>query len=304
MIRLASLVLAVMLLAMPAKGRELVHLVTAGDTPESLAREYYGDEDLATAVLLYNQISREEIVEGISLRIPVAIEHQVKVGDTWSGLAETYWLDSKLAAELAELSGANDAKLRAGSSVRIPVLVPHRIRPGETLAALSRREYGGPQHADALARLNGIADPRRLRVEDIVRTPLLALGITRPNLEKVSAAPASAAGEKLADVAAAPSHALGIDSSLEIAVSAYRDGNYGLALARLEALRGSILANGSRSEQQLLLRHLTFLYAAYDRPAELCESFRALLHLQPELSWDPDQISPKIARLSASCDGG
>ena len=53
----------------------------------------------------------------------------------------------------------------------------------------------------------------------------------------------------------------------------------------------------------LLLEQLTFVYTAFDPDQDACNGYRALLQLQPQLAWDGDQVSPKILRLVAHCQG-
>jgi hypothetical protein len=64
------------------------------------------------------------------------------------------------------------------------------------------------------------------------------------------------------------------------------------------------LAGGTRADQQLLLRYLVFVYTAYNQTDRACESYQALRQIRPDLTWDPDEVSPKILRLIASCEGG
>ena len=107
-------------------------------------------------------------------------------------------------------------------------------------------------------------------------------------------------------VASAPPNASakGLKKSLRRAINVYLEGRYDDALTQLEELRPRVLARGSRSEQLLLLEHLTFVYVAFDRVKDACDGYRALLQLEPNFRWNGDRVSPKILRLVATCQRG
>ena len=85
------------------------------------------------------------------------------------------------------------------------------------------------------------------------------------------------------------------------AVGAYLDGSYDRALEELETLRPGVLESGQRGEQELLLTNLVYLYVAFDRPNQACETFGELRTLDPQVQFDEDLVSPKIRRLVERC---
>ncbi|MFQ5512894.1 MAG: LysM domain-containing protein [Myxococcota bacterium] len=285
--------------ASPAGSRELVYRPEKGETLESLARRFYGDEDLAILLRVYNGLEPGQSSPSVELRIRVADRHRVTEGETWSGLADRYWSDASLHRSLAELvAGDPQAPPRKGETLVIPALAPYPLGPGETLAAVSRRIFGDSAHAELLARLNGVSDPRRLQVGTILHVPVWPpadAGKSPATLPDVAASPPQEAGTGRGTQA--PS----LSSQLRHAVNAYLDGSYQAALKKLEALRPTILEKGRRAEQTLLLRHLVFVYAAFDRREEACKSYGKLKEIDPELHWSRDEVSPKILGLLESC---
>jgi LysM repeat protein len=301
-IRFTLVLLSALVITSPSRAGERVHNVVPGETLGDIAELYYGDAQRTHVIQLYNQLESARIQVGSDLSIPVVDEHIVSSGESWSSLSTRYWGEAALHQELArQVGGAPDAQLRVGQKLTIPVLIPYRIKSGETLAAVSRRFYGHPQQAEPLARMNGIREPRRLQVGTRVRVPLADLGpgpaipaVARAEVPQVSAAPPQSA----------PTQQASFGGPLRRAINAYLDGSYELALERLEGLRPRVLAEGKPSEQGLLLRHLVFVYTAFDRDPEACESYLALREIHPEYEWDPDEVSPKILRVVAGCEGG
>jgi len=232
----------------------------------------------------------------------LATRHVVVAGDSWAALATQYWGDAALGEELAVLSGSGPELPERGRSVLVPGLVRHRLAKGETLIALSRRIYGGPDAVTAIASLNGIGDPRRLHVGQVLRIPQLEpvreLASSTP---AVSAAPESVATEPAA-VGSAPPPLESFTAELDLSEEAFLSGHYGLALQNLERLRPRVLGLASDAERSRMLRQLTFVYAAYDRERELCESYRALRQIDPEAVLDGPRVSPKIVGMTRSCD--
>ena len=274
-----------------ARAGELTHIVTPGATLGDIAELYYGDAARSDLLRAVNELESTTIAVGSKLRIPVTDLHAVVAGDSWSELAARYWGDASLHAKLAEqVSGSSAGALRIGAELSIPALIRYRLRPGQTLAGVSRIFLGTSTRSAELARFNGIQKPRRLQIGAKLLIPVT-------NLQPHGTLPSPSA-----DVAApAAESALSFGAPLRHAVNAYMDGDYDGALEKLEKIRGQVLAEGKLSEQSLLLRHLVFTYAAFDRNAAACDSYRALVALDRDFRWNPDEISPKILRVTGSC---
>ena len=91
------------------------------------------------------------------------------------------------------------------------------------------------------------------------------------------------------------------DAALERASAAYVEGEFSTALEQLEALRPEVEGSQDRAAQKLLLEQLVYLQVAFDRPEEACDSYSRLLVMEPSLTFDPDQVSPKIRRVVERC---
>ena len=250
-------------------------------------------------MLAHNQLPGGPLQPGATLAAPFSETVRVARGDSWSSLAKQHWGDGRRGRDLALVArGDSAAKLRAGSSIQLPVFVEERLGKGETLAALSRRHYGTSSRADLLARVNGIRNARRLRVGAKIRIPVLLIEAS-PQAVRAPEPPVP----PRPDVAApSPAPADGdFEALLYEAVGAYLDGSYDRALEELETLRPGVLESGRRGEQELLLTNLVYLYVAFDRPDQACETFGELRTLDPQVQFDEDLVSPKIRRLVERC---
>ena len=280
-----------------AAAGELRHEVQPDQTLGEISQLYYGDARYAEVIRCYNGLDSAPIRAQSQLSMPQLEQHTVTAGDSWSALALRYWGDASLHRELAlYATGRSDAALKVGQKLQIGPLISYRLASGDTLASVSRRFYGHPDRAIALAHFNRVKNPRRLQVGTRVYVPIAELG-------SAPAAPPPAEPTVPEEVAAAPPPDR-FEAALRRARNTQLDGRYHDALEQLEALRSTVLAQGSRSERLLLLEQLTFIYTAFDRDQDVCDGYRALLALEPQLEWDGDQVSPKILRLVARCQGG
>jgi hypothetical protein len=285
---------AALALSLDAAAAERIVPLTGGESLEALARYYYGSSGMAPFLASHNGMQGEELPEG-SLRVPYADEHVTQGEETWDDLASRFWGDGSLGEALAALNGEpGDSAPGMGTRIRVPMLVAYAVRPGESLAALSRRLYGSPSLGSLLGRINGVDDPKLLFVGRRLRVPISHLDEGKP-----PPIPAPAALRRKTLTPGPP-----LRDRLRAALGEYVGGDYDLALDHLEALRGEVMKAGSPSERAQLLRHLTFVYVAWDRPGDACESYRALVTLDPATRFDPDRVSPKIRRVVSACEGG
>ena len=294
--RALCLVSGLLLASGLAAAGELRHEVQPDQTLGEISQLYYGDARHAEVIRFYNGLDSSPLRPESQLSIPQVEEHTVTAGDSWSALALRYWGDASLHRQLAlYAAGRSDAPLKVGQKLRIGPLISYRLASGDTLASVSRRFYGHPDRATALARFNRVKNPRRLQVGARVKVPIAELG-------SAPAKPPPPEPAAPVEVAAAPPPDR-FEAALRRARNTQLDGRYNDALEQLEALRPTILAQGSHSERVLLLEQLTFVYTAFDRDQDACNGYRALLQLEPQLAWDGDQVSPKILRLVARCQG-
>ena len=52
---------------------------------------------------------------------------------------------------------------------------------------------------------------------------------------------------------------------------------------------------------RLLLRHLLYVYVAFERRDDACVMYQALLAVDEEPEWDPDLVSPRILDTIRAC---
>ena len=296
-----------LLLGLSAGAAERSVTLAPGESLEQLAERLYGDPGRAAALRAHNKLPGGPLQPGATLEAPFSETVRVASGDSWSSLAKRHWGDGRRGRDLALIvRGDSAAKLRAGSSIQVPVFVEERLGKGETLAALSRRHYGTSSRADLLTRVNGIRNARRLRVGAKIRVPVLLIE-TSPQVARAPEPPAPprpdvAAPSPVPAPASASADGDGdFGALLYEAVGAYLDGSYDRALEELETLRPGVLESGQRGERELLLTNLVYLYVAFDRPDQACETFGELRTLDPQVQFDEDLVSPKIRRLVERC---
>jgi hypothetical protein len=235
----------------------------------------------------------------------------VKAGDSWPGLAKQYWKDPELGEALALFSGhAASQAPPAGETLHVPGLVRHRLQQGETLASLSRQYFDDVAYMEPLVTLNRLENPRRMSIGTPVLIPVRHVpsepDTSEPRASKTVVpaddAPSqaeAAASRTPAGVAAGPPRAR--TEELLDAVNAYLDGDFESALGRLEQLRQPLLEQGSAIDRTLLLKHLIFIYVAYDRTSDACDAYAALQEVDTPMSWDPDLVSPRVLHVIESC---
>lgn len=307
-----TLLLLLLAATLPAHAGERVHRLGAGESLETLATDVYGVAAHAEVLRSFNALDAEPIATGREIRLPLADAHAVREGESWAGLAERYWQvdpeeSGTLGAVLAELCGQPaERPPEPGARLAIPVLVRHRVRSGDTLMAISRRFYGSGAWSEKLARLNGVTDARRLWVGREIRVPVLTPAQAAEPADSggpsVSTAPPTVAAPAAPPEDPTRVRVTALEADVRVAINAYLEGDYEEARDRLERLRPSVLAHGDARTQCELLTHLTFVYVAFERGERACETYGALRALAPDLTWEPDRVSPKIRDVTRSCD--
>lgn len=98
-----------------------------GDSFESLARKYLGDERRASFLADYNHRSIEDsLATGTELTIPFHVTHTVtEKTESLASVSLTYFGNAKHADEIAKWNGLDKASLDKGEQVEIPVLTVH-----------------------------------------------------------------------------------------------------------------------------------------------------------------------------------
>lgn len=290
-----------------AEARVVVYTARAGDTPESIAADYYGNRSQAIFILETNGFERDKPLRpGQKVRIPTAFHYRVRRGDTLEGLAQRFLDDKRRATFLAAFSGLRGTdKLREGQDLLVPFQHVHRPEAPESLQSIARLFYGDGSKAKLLADYN-FRPPSAVMLAkgDRILVPIAHVKIRAVKLEQVAVRPSGKTKEPPAPtvtLAAAPPKeaqkreaelAERVGKQLQIAETAYKDGSY----SDVPAVLDKVLTEEEPSEPQLaeLFKLKAFAYVALGLDELAVKAFREVLARKPDLALDAATVSPKI----------
>ncbi|MDB4970743.1 MAG: Peptidoglycan-binding lysin domain protein [Myxococcales bacterium] len=298
-------VAAVLLLAATnASAKVVVYAAKPGDTPESIAADYYGNRSQAVFILESNGLERDKPLKpGQKVRIPTAYRYKVHKGETLEGLAQKFLDDKRRAPFLAAFSGmrSND-KLREGQDLLVPFQHVHRTEVPESLQSVARTFYGDASKSKLLMDYNFRSAPMLAKGEKVL-VPISHVKIRAVRLLPVAekAPPGKAKEVPVPTLAAAPTKealkreaelAERVGKQLAIAEKAYKDGSY----SDVPAVLDKVLTVEEPSEAQLaeLFRLKAFAYVALGLDDLAVNAFREVLARKPDASLDEATVSPKI----------
>lgn len=290
-----------------AYARVVVYTAKAGDTPESIAADYYGNRSQALFILESNGLERDKPLRpGQKVRIPTAFHYRVHKGDTLEGLSKKFLDDGRRAPFLAAFSGMRPTdKLREGQDLLIPFQHVHRADKPESLQSVARDFYNDQSKAKLLADYNFRTAPMLAKGERLL-VPIAHVKIRsvrlQPIVEKApdkgtkskeppatptfAAAPAKEAQKREAELAER------VGAQLAIAEKAYKDGSY----SDVPSVLDKVLTAEDPSEAQLaeIFRLKAFAYVALGLDELAVNAFREVLARKPDVTLDEATVSPKI----------
>jgi LysM repeat protein len=297
--------LGVLLMAGTASAKVVVYSAKPGDTPESVAADYYGNRSQALFILETNGLERDKPLKpGQKVRIPTSFHYRVHKGDTLEGLAGKFLDDKRRAPFLAAFSNMRSTdKLREGQDLLIPFQHVHRTEVPESLQSVARTFYGDASKWKLLADYNFRQAPILAKGERVL-VPISSVHIRAVRLLPVVE---KAAGSKIKEVPPVPTLAAAppkeaqareaalaekVGKSLAIAEKAYKDGSY----SDVPSVLDKVLTEDEPSEAQLaeLFRLKAFAYVALGLDELAVNAFREVLARKPDVALDEATVSPKI----------
>jgi LysM domain len=303
--RLIAIAFLALMSSANAAAKVIVYSAKAGDTPESIAADYYGNRSQAIFILETNGLERDKPLKpGQKVRIPTAFHYRVRKGDTLEGLSQKFLDDKRRAPFLAAFSGlrATD-KLREGQDLLIPFQHVHRTEVPESLQSVARSLYGDASKAKLLADYNFRSAPmlakgerilvpiahvhiRAVRLLPVVEKPSSKAAKETPPVPQLAPAPTKEAMKREAELAER------VGKQLAIAEKAYKDGSY----SDVPAVLDKVLTEEEPSESQLaeLFKLKAFAYVALGLDDLAVTAFREVLARKPDMSLDEATVSPKI----------
>ena len=289
---------AALIVALAARARAgvLVHTARAGDTPETLAADYYGNRALARFIVEANGLRpNDPLRAGQVVRIPTAFHYRIKRHETLEAVAKRFLDDRRRAPFLAQWSNLpRGERPREGSDLLVAFQFVHRAAAPESVASIARAFYGDPAQARMLLAYNFRVAPTLATGERIVvpithvrvRSVRLAKAEARAAAKQVDEAPRVEAERREAALAAR------VAARLKHAEASLREGNYDDVPAALTKL----LSEEEPSEAQLVEIHrlLAFAYVALGAEEVAVKEFREVLERDPGAKLDEATVSPKI----------
>jgi nucleoid-associated protein YgaU len=158
------------------------HQVTANDTKNGLAQQFYNDVGMVEVIEIANHAAQRDLIVGEWLLIPDLANvdgHQVVAGETWEVLAERWYGESSLWPIIAIANHMENQDPPVGQAIIHPRLNwRHSVVDGDTLWQLASYYYGdtGDQErtktmVDMVAAANHIDDPDQLQVGQVLFFP-------------------------------------------------------------------------------------------------------------------------------------
>jgi hypothetical protein len=290
-----------------ASAKVVVYSSKPGDTPESIAADYYGNRSQAIFIIETNGLERDKPLKpGQKVRIPTAFHYRVHKGDTLEGLALKFLDDKRRSPFLAAFSGLRPTdKLREGQDLLIPFQHVHRTEVPESLQSVARSLYGDASKAKLLADYNFRTAPMLAKGEKVlvpiahvkIRAVRLLPVVDRPPprgqpVKEPTVAPTLAAAPTKEALKREAELAERVGKQLSIAEKAYKDGSY----SDVPSVLDKVLTTEEPSESQLaeLFRLKAFAYVALGLDELAVNAFREVLARKPEVSLDEATVSPKI----------
>jgi LysM repeat protein len=281
-----------------ARAKTINYSARAGDTPESIAADFYGNRALAIYISEGNGLARDaKLRAGQRVRVPTASVYKVRRGDTLEALAQRFLDDKRRATILASMCGLKPGdKLREGQDLTIPFQHTHRAEAPESLQSVARTFYGDAGRARMLAEYNFRSAPLSVLAKG--EKVLVPIGHVRIRAVRMPAAPAPPrpGNRPLPTVADAQTReaelAARVSSQLERLEKAYKDGGYSDVPAALDKL----LTEEDPSEAQLaeIFRLKAFSFVALGLDDLAVNAFREVLARKPDVRLDEATVSPKI----------
>lgn len=281
-------------LAEPAHG--YIHVVQKGESLAEVAEIAYGDAKKETVIVGANALDAHggsPIVPGLRLEIPAPTYVRAPAGATWYDLAAKYLGDKDRSDVLAKANGAVPwVAPEEGREILIFPVVAHIAGAGESITTIAHKYQLDPEKSWQLGVYNH-RKKQELDPGEVLLVPLVDLTLDPRGKRDAEAYHHFALGESRGKDFDAQK---GAKTQLDALAVALDNGNYPAVVALGNALSGA--GDLSRPQQAAIYRGLLEAYVALgaaDLATETCRHFGDVAtDDEPELSFDPSFVSPKI----------
>ncbi len=281
------------------------HTVAAGETLESIAKQYYGSSWKSVYIAAKNGLEDgKPVPSGKRLAIPSCFVYRVRKGDSVGNIAKRYLGDDDRYKAVMQENGLKDAaELQVGQELVMPFVVRHTVQNGENLSALARQYYRTTRKAGLIKDYNKVDEVKagdRVTVPIFDRAALDVKDRARSGATPAPASPEAAAPAPAADAEEPPraSETKSITdrrADLRRAVDGWRAGEFESACKSLEQLLD--VRGFEAQERSLIVSHLGFCAVAAGQRGAATDYFTKWLELDPKAQLDPITTSPKILEV-------
>lgn len=141
------------------------YIVVEGDTIETIARRFMGNENRAWIIIQNNEI--EELKPGMRLKIPRTVPYRIREADDWSGISRNVLGHGKYASWLQEYN--QNLEWKIGETIFIPLYTQREAQFREGYVDIAKQVYEDVDKADFLMIYNG---NRSMNELDQVKLPI------------------------------------------------------------------------------------------------------------------------------------
>jgi LysM repeat protein len=279
-------------LTSPAPAQAFPHVVQKGETLASIAEKVYGRIQYERILVYANSLDAcggTSITPGMILEVPAVNHRRASAGESWQGLAKELLGDDKRAEVLAQANHGKPWQApEDGAELIIPYNLRYVVQKEETVPSIASKFQADNQFAWTLDRYNHVGG-HTVRRGDVMLVPLTDLPLTDAGKAEAAQAEAGVRSEGAGAAREAQRKAL---AELPQLFAEVRGGHYLDAVVR--GTRLLTLGELTRPQQAEIHRALTEAFVALDTPGLAGASCQAWKAADPQASFDPNVVSPKI----------
>jgi LysM repeat protein len=287
----SSVLLLASITATPAVAAEHRHRVGAGESLETVAKNYYGASWKAVYISSRNDLDPKADASGKRVTVPASWTYKVRRGDSLAAIAKRFLGDTDRHKAIMQFNSIKNASdLAVGQGLLMPFHLFHSTKSGETLSSISRRYYRTTRRAGALKTYN---DVDTLKAGQRLAIPIFDAATVDVKSRRYNA---TATKAKAAPPPLQPSSMSREDAQARLArgVSGFHAGLFEEACPDLDVILEANALDDAGEAQ--LFMYLGFCAVAFDDDEAARDYFGQWLDRDPKAQLDQVRTSPKILK--------